>query len=70
MGFVPFADKKKAMGFLNAMQRPCCRNCAHVKPSTGASDAYYPGHCTRGGFGVTSQAVCNEHSPAQKGGAS
>lgn len=67
MGFVPFIEKKKAMGYLNAAQRPCCLNCAHVKPSTGSSDAYYPGHCSRGGFGVTSLAVCNEHSPAQKG---
>lgn len=70
MGFVPFADKKKAMGYLNANQRPCCRNCAHAKQGAASQDDFYPWRCTRGGFGVTSQAVCNEHSPVQKGGAS
>ena len=69
MGYVPFSDKKKAMGFLNAMQRPCCRNCFYgkqVTPSQSSNDIH-PWRCVRGGFGVTSLAVCNEHRPAQEG---
>lgn len=69
MGFVLFTQKKASMGFMNANQRPCCRNCAHsqqVAPSHSSNDIH-PWRCVRGGFGVTSLAVCNEHSPAQKG---
>ena len=69
MGYVPFSDKKKAMGFLTARQRPSCSNCAYGKQGSASKDDYYPWRCTRAGFGVTSQAVCNEHSPAQKGAA-
>ena len=69
MGFVPIPQKKASMGYLNANQRPCCRTCAHskqVSPSQSPNDIH-PWRCVRGGFGVTSLAVCNEHSPAQKG---
>ena len=69
MGFVLFTHKKASMGYRNANQRPCCRNCAHsqqVSPSHSSNDIH-PWRCVRGGFGVTSLAVCNEHSPAQKG---
>lgn len=69
MGFLLFTQKKASMGYLNANHRPCCRNCAHsqqVTPSQSSNDIH-PWRCVRGGFGVTSLAVCNEHSPARKG---
>ena len=69
MGFIPINNKKAVMGYMNANQRPSCRNCFYgkqVTPSHSSSDVY-PWRCTRGGFGVTSQAVCNEHRPFQKG---
>ena len=69
MGFIPINNKKAVMGYMNANQRPSCRNCFYgkqVTPSHSSNDVY-PWRCTRGGFGVTSQAVCNEHRPFQKG---
>ena len=69
MGYIPIYDKRASMGYLNANQRPSCRNCFYgkqVTPSQSSNDVY-PWRCTHGGFGVTSQAVCNEHRPFQKG---
>lgn len=63
MGFVPITNKKASMGYLNANQRPCCRNCANSKQVTpsNAHNDIYPWRCVLGGFGVTVQAVCNHH---------
>lgn len=62
---------KAAMGFQDANQRPGCRNCYHVNPTerTGAYNSLWPWRCTKGGFGVSGFAVCNEHQPFQEGGA-
>ena len=71
MRTTPIDRAKMAMGYQTAMQRPCCRNCAHseqVKPSYAYNDVY-PWRCQKGGFGVTANAVCKEHQPARKGGA-
>ena len=67
----PIDNKKAAMGYQNANQRPSCGNCTHseqVKPSYAYNDVY-PWRCHKGGFGVTAKAVCQEHQPARKGGA-
>ncbi|HRL98086.1 MAG TPA: hypothetical protein PLE22_01430 [Acidovorax sp.] len=74
MRATPTENKKAAMGYQNANQRPRCSNCVHsqqVVPS-GAYNDVYPWRCSKGGFGVTAQAVCNQHQPyqpLQKGGA-
>ena len=67
----PIENKKAAMGFMNANQRPCCRNCQYGQQAarTGAYNDVYPWRCIKGGFGTTAQAVCKEHPLVQKGGA-
>ena len=63
MGYIPITEKKASMGYLNANQRQCCRNCIHSMqstPSYSASDIH-PWRCALGGFGVTAQAICEEH---------
>lgn len=67
----PIDRAKASMGYQNANQRPCCRNCHYGSQAerTGAYNDVWPWRCTKGGFGVTVQAVCNEHQPYQKGGA-
>lgn len=67
----PIDKKKAAMGYLNANQRPCCRNCSHGEqaPRSGAYNDVYPWRCTLGGFGVTAQAVCKEHNAPERKGA-
>lgn len=69
MGFVPITYKKASMGYLNANQRPCCRNCANSRQSTQsmAGNDLYPWRCVLGGFGVTVQAVCNHHVSTKQG---
>ena len=62
-------SRQAAVGYQTANQRPSCRNCAHsqqVTPSQSSNDIH-PWRCVRGGFGVTSLAVCNQHSSAQEG---
>lgn len=64
----PIDRAKAAMGYQSANQRPCCRNCAHsqqVEPTRAYNDLWL-WRCTKGGFGTTVQAVCNEHQPFQK----
>ncbi len=57
------------MGFKPGGQRPACWNCVHVldaKAGTGGYTGRYPFHCTKGSFGVTAQAICNEHERKPK----
>lgn len=56
---------KSRMGYVNAAQRPRCRNCYYVEQvvNTGAYNDLWPWRCKKGGFGVTVQAVCNQHQP-------
>lgn len=66
-------DRTKAsMGYQNANQRPCCRNCRYgeqVAPS-GAYNDSYPWRCKRGAFGTSALAVCDQHQSYQKDNAS
>lgn len=71
MRSTPIDRAKELMGYQNANQRPRCSNCHYSQQAerTGAYNDVWPWRCTKGGFGVTAQAVCNEHQPYRKGGA-
>ena len=69
MRTTPIDRAKAGMGYQTATQRPCCRNCHHAQQrSAGAAD-FYPWYCSKGLFGTTAQAVCDQHQPYRKGGA-
>ncbi len=54
---------KARMNYQHANQRPACNNCKHAEQAaqTRAYNDQWPWRCTKGGFGVTAQAVCSEH---------
>ena len=59
---------KIGSGFLQAGQRPGCRNCHHgneVLDRGGVSTW----RCSLGGFYTTAMAVCNKHQPKAAAGA-
>lgn len=60
MGIV---ETQARMGFKTAGQRPSCCNCKNVEkaPQTGAYNDRWPFRCNKGGFGVSAQAICDEH---------
>ena len=64
---------KSRMGYVNAAQRPRCRNCKHGAEVFADHAAPTEGprwECGRYGFRVTATAICDRHEPkGQKGGA-
>lgn len=67
MRTTPIDRAKARMGYQNANARPSCRNCHHSKQEPMGS--MYPWYCSKGLFGTTALAICNEHQPYLKGDA-